>query len=229
MAHQERALDHDIANVKKLLTSMGQKVQYMLENAMKSLLERNSKLAEEIIQFDKEVDRLELQIDQGIYEIIALRQPTAGDLRNLLAAIKINNDLERMGDYCEGICRQAIRLNKCPPMEETKSFEQLGKLVAEMVGDCIQVFIGNDLKLAKKTILADDKVDDLTHELYDRLRDFMKNKPDCIDASSALLILASKLERIADQATNISEEVVFSVTGDNIRHRSYGFAVGEEE
>lgn len=228
MAHQERALDHDIANVQKLLTSMGQKVQYMLENSMKALLERNNKLAEEIIQFDKEVDRLELQIDQAIYELIALRQPTARDLRNVLAAIKINNDLERMGDYCEGICRQAIRLNKASPMKVTEEFEELGKLVSVMVVDCIKVFTSNDIALAKKNILDDDKVDELAHEIFDHIREVMKTNPELIHPASALLLLAAKLERIADQATNISEEVVFSVTGDNIRHRSYVFAVSEE-
>ncbi len=228
MAHQERALDHDLINVKKLLSNMGQKVQYMLENSMKALLERDSKLAEEIIQFDKEVDRLELQIDQAVYELIALRQPTAGDLRSVLAAIKINNDLERMADYCEGICKQALRLNKSLPLKETGEFAKLSKLVSRMVGDCIESFTSLDIELAKKIILADDAVDELCNELVNKVRAAMRENADVIEPGSALLLLTSKLERIADQATNISEEVVFTVTGSNIRHRSYVFAVGED-
>lgn len=228
MAHHERALDHDLTNVQKLLTQMGQKVQHMLEHSMKALLERNNKMAEVIIQFDKEVDRLELQIDQAIYELIALRQPTAGDLRHVLAAIKINNDLERMGDYCEGICRQALRLNKNLPLKETAEFARMSKLVSNMVGDCILAFTNLDVELAKKTILADDAVDELAHELMDKAREAMKENPSHIESASALLVLTSKLERIADQATNICEEVVFTVTGANIRHRSYVFAVGED-
>ncbi len=228
MAHQERALDHDLTNVQKLLTNMGQKVQYMLEHSMRSLLERDSRLAEEIIQFDKELDRLEIQIDQAIYELIALRQPTARDLRTVLAAIKINNDLERMGDYCESICRQAIRLNKAGPIKETEEFEEMAKMVGQMVADCITVFTTNDISLAKKTILADDQVDELAHKIFDDVQQAMKTNSALVDPASALLILASKLERIADQATNICEEVVFCVTGDNIRHRSYVFAVSED-
>jgi phosphate transport system protein len=134
MAHIERALDHELANIKNLLTSMGGKVQYMLENSTKALVERDTRLAEEIIQFDKEVDRLELVIDQAIYELIALRQPAASDLRMVLAGIKINNDLERMGDYCEGICRQAISLNKMPALPQTKEFEKLAMLASRQRG-----------------------------------------------------------------------------------------------
>jgi phosphate transport system protein len=97
-----------------------------------------------------------------------------------------------------------------------------------MVGDCILAFTNLDVELAKKTILADDAVDELAHELMDKAREAMKENPSHIESASALLVLTSKLERIADQATNICEEVVFTVTGANIRHRSYVFAVGED-
>lgn len=229
MSNHERALDHDLAQVQKLVATMGQKVIYMLENSIKSLIERNTKLAEETIQFDKEVDRLENQIDQAIYEIIALRQPAASDLRSVIAAIKINNDVERIGDYCEGICRQAIRLNQEPALPEAQGVAEMAKITAMMLTDCIQVFVTRDINLAKKNILDDDKVDDMGHDLVDKIHDVMKKNPKNVDSASALLLVVSKLERIADQATNISEQVVFSVTGDNIKHRSYSYAHSDEE
>ncbi|MBK9294810.1 MAG: phosphate signaling complex protein PhoU [Oligoflexia bacterium] len=228
MSIHERALDQDLAHVQKLVVSMGQKVIYMLENSIKALIERNSKLAEETIQFDKEIDRLENQVDQAVYEIIALRQPAAGDLRNVIAAIKINNDIERIGDYCEGICRQAIRLNKMPALATAKGVAEMAKVAAMMLNDCVKVFDTKNISLAKKNILDDDKVDDFAHMLVDEIHEIMKKDPKSVDAASALLLVVSKLERIADQATNISEQVVFSVTGDNIKHRSYSFAHGDE-
>jgi phosphate transport system protein len=227
MAQQERALDYDLVHIQKLLTQMGQKVQYMLENSMQALIERNNHLAEEIIQFDKEVDELELQIDRAIYEVIALRQPTAGDLRDILAGIKINNDLERIGDYCEGICKQGISLTKHIPVNEASDLVVVAGLVKKMLGDCIRAYTTKDPLLAKKTIFADDDVDDLTFKFFQRMHKQMMTNPQMVEAGSALLLVAAKLERIADQATNICEEVIFSVTGDNIRHRAYIFSVEE--
>jgi phosphate transport system protein len=227
MAQQERALDNDLSHIQKLLTEMGQKVQYMLEQSMQALVDRNTRLAEEIIQFDKEVDELELQIDQAIYELIALRQPTAGDLRDVLAGIKINNDLERIGDYCEGICKQGISLNLKRPMAEGADLVVVAGLVKKMLGDCIMAYTSKDPQLAKKTIFADDDVDDLTFKFFDKIHHQMKTDPSTVEAGSALLLVSAKLERIADQATNICEEVIFSVTGDNIRHRAYIFSVEE--
>lgn len=227
MARQERALDYDLGQIQKLLTEMGQKVQHMLESSMQALIERSTPLAEEIIQFDKEVDELELQIDQAIYEVIALRQPTARDLRDLIAGIKINNDLERIGDYCEGICKQSISLNKKTQLTEAADLVEIAKIVKKMLGDCISAYNEKDAHLAKKTIFLDDEVDDLTFKFFEKIHNLIRASPEFVESGSALLLVAAKLERIADQATNICEEVIFSVTGDNIRHKAYIFSVEE--
>ena len=223
MAHLERALDHDLGQIQKLLTDMGKKVQFMLENSMLALVERNNKLAEQVIQFDKVVDDIELQIDKAIQEVIALRLPAAGDLRYLIAGIKINNDLERVGDYCEGISRQAIHLNQKPALKEAADFKKLAVLVSQMLGDCISAYTKGDMELAKKTIVADDEVDDMCREIFTKLLAEMKADPSNAEAASAFMLINSKLERIGDQATNISEEVIFTVTGDSVRHRPISF------
>lgn len=229
MAHI-RALEQDINHIRDLLVGMGGKLQYMLSGSMRALRENNSLLAEELIQFDTEIDDLELQIDQAIYEVIALRQPAARDLRTILASNKINGEMERIGDLCESIARQVVKLNKWGYKEGLlKDLYVMADLTQKMLAEGIDAFTNTDLTQARKVILMDDEVDEMTHQFVDRLHALMKSDSSKVEAASAILLMVSKFERIADQVTNICEEVVFTITGGSIRHKSHLYAVSGDK
>jgi phosphate transport system protein len=182
-------------------------------------VERSNAKAEQVSVLDKSVDEDELRLDQACIDLLALRAPFASDLRLIASTLKIVPELERIGDHCCNIARRAIILNPQPPVLTGDSLKRLGEQTHSMVRRAVDAFVNGDAAQAREVIRADDQVDALYQQIYSELLRGMLADPLCIERSSHLIIVIKNWERIADQATNIAEEVLFILEGVNVKHR----------
>ena len=220
-----RTLEESLDKLKTRLIRMGSLVEEQVEFAMRALLEGNVGLAAIVIERDDKVDKLDLKIDKQCQRIFALNQPVASDLRLLLAAIKINNELERIGDQA---VETAVIATRSPRMVELCTMVDMKKLtsnVHRLFKTSIDAFINNDPDLAAHLIPADTTIDTIRAEVQSRIIEVMKNDPSLVDDGAHLLICTHQIGRMADHATNIAENVIFLVRAKLVRHRS----VGEED
>lgn len=214
----ERHIDHDIDTVRQLVLRMGGLVEQMLTDAMKSLVDRDSERGEIVLQTDKEVDLLEKEIDEQCLSILARYQPAATDLRFIAAVMKLVNDLERMGDSAVNIAEAAAVINHEPPLKPYIDLPRLALLVQRMVRESLDSFVQRNARLALEICKRDDEIDSLYKQLFRELLCFMMEDPKTVTRALHLLLVARNLERIADHATNISEDVIYYVEGRDIRH-----------
>lgn len=214
----ERTIDLDLDNIRQDLLKMGGIVESMIEHAVKSLLERDSDLAENVQREDLEVDKLEKAIDEQCYSVLARYQPTAVDLRFVVAVAKINNDLERMGDSAVNISQAVSILNNEPRLKPYIDLPRISKIVQGMVRDSLDSLVHQNPKLALDVCDRDDQVDGLYKQIFRELLTFMIEDPKAVTRALHLLLIARNLERIADHATNIAEDVIYFVEGRDIRH-----------
>ena len=215
----ERPLEHDLEELKKLLLTMAGEVEHQLDLAVRSLVERNSELAEQVITGDKVIDRREVEVDRRVIELIVRARPMARDLRFVMTAVKIAPDLERVADHAVNIARQALALNRLPSLKRFITIPRMAEEATAMVRDAIGAFVGGDSRLARAVIERDDVVDSMHEEIFRELLTYMMEDPKTIQRSLALLLASRSLERIADQGTNIAEQVVYLVEAEDIRHR----------
>ncbi len=214
------SFEKDLQQIHEELLKMGGMVEKAISSAILALKDYNTRLAHEVIQYDKEIDIQELKIDDLCIKYIALRQPKATDLRFIISAMKIINELERMGDYAEGIARQSLFLSsKKPWIRPLINIPLLAEKTQAMVKDSLNAFLKKDKDLACEVIHRDQEVDQLQSTIYKNLLDDMIKDRNNIEGASSLLRVSSRLERIADQSTNICEEVVFMVTGHTVKHK----------
>jgi phosphate transport system protein len=226
----ERRLDQDLDRVRQMLLKMGGMVEGMVAKATQSLLDRNNQLSTDVIEGDNEVDRLEIEIDELCHLILGTKQPTAVDLRFLVAVMKINGDLERIGDSAVNIAQSVLQLNDQPPLKPYIDLPRLSLLVQDMVRRSLDAFVRRDARLATGVCESDDEVDGLYKQLFRELLTYMIEDPKTVSRALHLLLISRNMERIADHATNIAEDVIYYVEGRDIRH-SGGHAsgpVGEE-
>ncbi len=216
--HISRIYDAELAEIREKLLEMGGKVELMINNSMKSLVERDSELAEQTIAFDHEINHLEVEIDEKCLQVLATRQPTARDLRFLTLALKIVTDLERIGDQCAAVARRAVELNLEPPLKPYIDLPRLAHWAAVMVKEALDAFVRSDDELAFKVCKDDQFVDDLNEQIQRELLTFMMEEPDTISRGIKINYISKCFERIADHATNIAEMVIFMVKGKDIRH-----------
>lgn len=214
----DRHLDQELDNIRQQLIHMGSLVEKMVGDSMKALLERDDVRAEAVIQRDAAIDALEKEIDEDCHTVLATQQPTASDMRFLVAVMKINNNLERVGDSAVNICQSVQKLNQEPQLKPYIDLPRLDDLVREMLDKSLEAFIGEDGDLALRVCLADDKVDAHYRQLFRKLVTFMIEDPKRVTRALHLLLIARNLERVADHATNIAEEVIYHVEGRDIRH-----------
>jgi phosphate transport system protein len=214
----ERHLDHDLDAIRQNLLRMGGLVEEMISGAMQSLLDRDSAHAAVVIESDHQVDQLEKEIDEQCHTILARHQPTASDLRFLVAIMKISADLERMGDSSVNIAQSALVLNDEPPLKPYIDLPRLAEIVREMVRDSLDSLVRRDAKLALDVCGRDDRVDGLYKQLFRELLTYMIEDPKNVSRALHLLLIARNLERIADHSTNVAEDVIFYVEGRDIRH-----------
>jgi phosphate transport system protein len=213
-----RHFHEELEQVKEKTLKLGSQVEAMVENAVASLVDRDSRLAEETIAADQKVDSLEVEINEDCIRLLALQQPAAKDLRFIATAMKITTDLERMADQAVNICQRAIELNEEPQLKPYIDIPIMSQLSQKMMREALDAFVRRDAELARQVIPEDNKVDGLKNQIFRELLTFMMEDPRTIPRAIRLILVSRYLERIADHATNVAEMVVFLVEGKNIRH-----------
>ncbi len=211
----------DLENLKKELLLLGSMVEDATHKAVLSLTDRRADLAREVIEGDREIDEREVKVDEDALKLLALHQPVAADLRFVVAAMKVNNDLERVGDLAGNLAARAAFLADREAIVVPREIESMAAAALNMLRESLSSFVHSDTDLARKVLQQDEAVDQQHKELYSLLGERMRRNLDGIDLEMQLLSVSRYLERIADLATNIAEDVVFMVDGDVIRHRSW--------
>lgn len=217
----ERHFDQELGALRKNLIQMASLVETAIANAVKSLIERDSGLANLIMHNDEQIDALELEIDKQCIDLLALRQPLAIDLRFITSSAKITNNLERMGDLAVNIAERVIPLNQEPQLKPLIDIPRMATITQTMVKDSIDAFVNRDTELARSVYERDSTVDALNDQIFRELLTYMMQDPANITRAVHLILISRHLERIADHTTNIAEEVVYIVKAKVVKHRSY--------
>jgi len=211
--HIVKAYDEDLKSLHDLIRRMGELTVKQISKATQSIIDRNDRIAHEVIDHDYEIDHLETMVDGLAIRILALRQPVASDLRMVVAALKISNQVERIADYACNIAKRALLLNKIPPSPLVEGLSTLVKTPQRMIERVLTAFTTNDVNLALHVWKMDREVDDLYGAYLRQLFDEMIADPKNISPCTHLLFAAKNIERIGDQSTNIAEAVYTMVTG----------------
>ncbi|MBA3813549.1 MAG: phosphate signaling complex protein PhoU [Alphaproteobacteria bacterium] len=212
-AHIVKAYDEELKTLHDLIRHMGELTVKQINDALQSILERNDRIAHKVIEDDYEIDLLETKVDSLAIRILALRQPVASDLRRVVAALKISNQVERIADYACNMAKRALLLNQMTPFPLTASLSFLVTNPKEMIEKVLSAFMTNNVDLALHVWQMDREVDDLYNAYLRQLFDEMILDPKNISPCTHLLFVAKNIERIGDQATNIAEAVYTMVTG----------------
>lgn len=213
-----RHFDEELAQLKAKLIRMASLTEEQIVNALQALTGRDSALATKVIDGDLCVNQLDVEIDEGCIELLALHQPAARDLRFITTAMKIATELERISDLAESISTRTLELNEEPQLKPYIDIPRMGRWATVMVKESLDSFVRGDVPLARKVLKDDDFVDDLMGQLFRELLSYMIEEPRTITRAIRLLFVAKSIERIADHATNIAELVVYLVEGKIIRH-----------
>ncbi len=216
--HTDKAFEQDLRDLREKLLAMGAKVEAHIADSMRALTERDSVLAEQVMQGDKEVNRLEVEIDDTCRRILALRQPAASDLRLITTALKIVTDLERIGDLAVNIAERARDLNEAPPLKPYVDTPRMAELAQQQVKKALDAFVSSDVAKAEVVLKEDEHLDALYLKIFNELLSYMMEDSKNIRRATALMFIAKHLERIGDHATNVAEMVVYMVRGTDIRH-----------
>ena len=214
----ERKFDRKLAKLKKRLLKMSDLVENSINLSVRALEEKKPKLAEQIIKSDKKIDKLEVEIDDLCLKLLALYQPQASDLRFITSMMKINNDLERIGDLSVNIAEQAIKLVKLPLLKPLIDLPKMAMAVQKMLKDSLTAFVNEDSELAMEVCKRDDEIDNLNDQIFRELLTYMIKDSDSIERAVGLILVGRHLERIADHTTNICEDIIYMVAGQNIKH-----------
>ena len=212
---------HDqLSSLKETLLGMSSKAEERTDLAVEALMNRDRDKATLVIDGDVELNRLEMEVEQAAVELLALQQPMARDLRMLTSALKIANDLERVGDHAVNIAQSAERLIQTRPIAPEPEIIDMARLAREMLSDALEAFIRGDAAGGREVCRRDDKVDALHASVFRILLTHMMEDPHTIGAGMELFLVSRNLERVADLATNIGEDVVFLVEGRSIKHHA---------
>jgi phosphate transport system protein len=218
MEKAHRHFDDQLDLLSDKLLRMGGLVEEAIARCVQALVERDSDVAEHLIESDIEVDRIELEIDHLCTEMLALRQPMARDLRFIMTAVKINTDLERIGDLACNVAERALELNLEPQLKPYIDIPRMAECARTMVKEALDAFVNRNADLARKVCRSDALVDDLTSQIFRELLSYMIEDPQTIRRAIRITFVAKYIERIADHATNVAEMVVYLVEGKIIRH-----------
>jgi len=213
--HMQRDLDY----LQRDILSLAGLVEDAIHKAIRALKERNVELAQEVINGDSQIDREENHIDEECLKILALHQPVAVDLRKITAAMMINVDLERMGDLAEDIAERAVHLARGPIFPIPEKLQKMTDLTTTMVHQSLDAFVDLNVHQARVIWRLDDEVDRFNDEIIQELMHIMKTRPDLVEGALDMFSATRHLERIADHATNIAEDVLYLVEGEIVRHR----------
>ena len=214
----ERQFDQELNGLKENLLKMASLAEEAIAKSIKALVERDSNLAQEIIDQDSEINFMEIEINNQCLKLLALKQPMAVDLRFITSAMKISGHLERVADQAVNISQRTLELIKQPLLKPLIDIPRMAELAQEMVRTSIDSLVNKDSLLAKRIRGRDNLVDDLNDQIFRELLTYMIEDPRTIKRAIELILVGRHLERIADLATNISEEVVYILNGKNIKH-----------
>jgi phosphate transport system protein len=218
LEHTDRQYDIELRRLATLILRMGAKVEEMINGSLESLLRQNLELARRMIESDRQINHLEVDIDDACLVLLARRQPMASDLRFITTAMKLVTDLERIGDLGVNICERVLELAHDPPLRPYVDFESMGQAVRDMVSEALDAFVTRDAFRAEQVTIRDKKIDAYYAQTFRELLTYMMQDPRTIQSAMRLQSIAKYLERMGDHATNLAEEVIFMVEGSDIRH-----------
>ncbi|CAM3684937.1 phosphate signaling complex protein PhoU [Litorimonas haliclonae] len=214
--HIVSGYDADLNALNAQISEMGSITETMLSDVIRSLKKRDNELAEAVIEQDSEVNRLQREVDENSMRIMALRHPMASDLRRVIGAVRVANDLERVGDLSEGVAKRTLSLNEVDRISHAKGVARMGKMVKSQLSQALDALLREDADLAVQVWLADDDVDEMYNSIFRELLTYMMGDPRTISACASLLFVAKNLERIGDHANNICEAIYFTVNGTQL-------------
>jgi phosphate transport system protein len=211
-------MDSQLDELKRLILVMGGHVERALSEAMQALMSRNADSFAQVHDIEKKINEGHIAVDNACLAVLAKQGPVAKDLRLILSIVKINTDLERMGDQCVNIAYTGKDYLARKPLTSVSDISHMSDLVRAMVKESLDCFVRGDVELAKKILLMDDEVDGLKNKVFKDHLNHMKNSSSDVEACLDLILVARNLERLGDHATNIAEDVIFAFTGKDVRH-----------
>lgn len=218
ISHTDKAFERDLTDLRDRLLSMGARVERQISESVRALTEQDSRLAEQVMESDSEVNRLEVEVDDLCRRILALRQPAASDLRLITTALKIVTDLERCGDLAVNIAQRVLDLNQSPQLKPYVDVPRLAELTQNQVRMALDAFVTADVEKAEKVLQGDDLLDALYLKIFNEMLAYMMEDSRNIRRATNLMFVAKHLERIGDHSVNVAEMVVYMVRGTDIRH-----------
>lgn len=218
MDRHTRHFEDALETLKERLLAMGGLAEERVRSAVSGLADRDPELVEQVLSGDEPINDLHIEVDDRCFKLLALHQPMAADLRAIVAAVKINTDLERVGDLAVNIAEAAKRYLQHPPVKPLIDIPRMGVIAQSMLRDALDAFVRRDVGLAEKVLAEDDVLDALKTQIFRELLTFMLSDPGTIEASLDLILVSRHLERIGDHATNIAEDVIFLVSARDVRH-----------
>jgi len=215
-----RHFEEDLGTLKTRLLEMGGLAEERLRMAMRGLVDRDARLLEQVLAGDADINKLHLEVDDRCFKLLALQQPMAVDLRAIVAAVKINSELERVGDLAVNIAEAATRALQFAPVKELIDIPRMALIAQEMLRDALDAYVRRDTVLAQKVLTRDDELDSLKTLVFRELLSMMVRDQAIINASLDLILISRHLERTGDHATNIAEDVIFMVSARDVRHQA---------
>ena len=216
--HTSKQYEQQLRTVKEKLLLMSHRAEMAIADATRALVERRPSLAEHVINDDDELDRLELEVDDMCFEILAREQPVASDLRFIATAIKIVGDIERIGDNGVNIARRALEIMTEPELDPIIDVPVMARAAQRILKESLDAFVNEDVELAERAIESDSYINDVSEQMFRELLTYMLEDPSTVSRALRLMFVARNLERVGDHAANIAEMVVFLVRGEDIRH-----------
>ena len=220
--HTIKAFDEDLDRLRALISQMGGLAEHAIRESMRCLVQRDLDGAQKIVADDKKLDALELETERRAVQLLALRAPMAGDLRDVVAAIKISGVVERIGDYAKNIAKRVPLLENAAAIEPLSLMPEMARIATEMVRDVLNAFVERDAEAAVRVVERDRAVDDFYNSIFRTLLTYMMENPGNIGQSTHLLFIAKNIERVGDHATNIAEMVYYAATGQHLADRPRG-------
>jgi phosphate transport system protein len=218
MIYMHRHFEEELQILKEKLLRMSSLVEESISLSIKSLVERDSVLAEKVVGQDDMIDGIEIEVDGLCLNLLALQQPQARDLRFITGSLKIVNDLERMGDLAVNIAHRSLDLLKVPLLKPLIDIPRMAQLAQAMLKDSLNAFVNDDVQLAREVCMRDDEVDKLNVQIFRELLTYMLQDPSSVQRAVDLILVAKNLERIADHSTNIAEDVIYIVEARVVKH-----------
>jgi len=220
MDRSVRHFEEELGTLQTRLLEMGGLAEERVRASVQGLVTRDLSVTERVLRGDEPINQLHVEIDERCFRLLALYQPMATDLRGIVAAVKINSDLERVGDLAVNIAEAARRYAMHPPVKQLIDIPRMGDIAQEMLHDALDAYVRRDMALARSVLKCDDELDGLKTQVFRELLTYMLQDASTIEPSLDLILVSRHLERIGDHATNIAEDVIFMVSAQDVRHHA---------